>query len=65
MIRKADKKINKELVKVKKWLDCNKLSLNVNKTNFVMFYSPEKPIPDNICIKFGKKVIKRVKYFNF
>ena len=30
-----------KLVKVKKWLDCNKLSLNVNKTNFVMLYSPK------------------------
>ena len=40
-IEKLTKKINKELVKVKKWLDCNKLSLNVNKTNFVMFYSPK------------------------
>ena len=40
-IEKLTKKINNELVKVKKWLDCNKLSLNVNKTNFVMFYSPK------------------------
>ena len=47
-IEKLTKKINKELVKVKKWLNCTKPSLNVNKTNFVMFYSPKKPIPDNI-----------------
>ena len=64
-IEKLTKKINKELVKLKKWLDCNKLSLNVNKTNFVMFYSPKKPISDNIFIKFGKKVIERVKYVKF
>ena len=64
-IEKLNEKINKELPKVKKWLDCNKLSLNVNKTNFVMFHSRAKPVPNNICIKFGKKVLKRVKYDNF
>ena len=50
---------------MKKWLDCNKLSLNITKTNFVIFHSPNKPVPDDVCIKFGKKVIKRVKYVKF
>ena len=50
---------------MKKWLDRNKLSFNANKTNFVTFHSPKEPVPDNICIKFGEKVIKRVKYAKF
>ena len=47
--------INKELSKVKSWLDCNKLALNIEKTNFVLFHSPRKKLPDLINIKFGKK----------
>ena len=34
------RKVNKELKKVKLWLDSNKLALNVDKTNFVLFHSP-------------------------
>ena len=47
-------KNNKELPKVKKWLDFNKQSLNVNKTNFVIFQSPNKPVHDDICKKLVK-----------
>ena len=55
--------MNTELNKVKKWLDANKLSLNIEKTNFVLFHSPtwksadpinhqtwkEKSPPGKIC----------------
>ena len=34
------KTVNKELKKVKMWLDVNKLSLNIDKTNFIIFKSP-------------------------
>ena len=34
--------VNKELKKVKSWIDCNKLVINVDKTNFVLFHSPRK-----------------------
>ena len=33
--------INKELKKVKTWLDVNKLSLNIDKTNYIIFKSPQ------------------------
>ena len=36
--------VNRELKHVKKWLDANKLALNVDKTNFVIFHSPQKPL---------------------
>ena len=32
---------NKELEKVEKWLDANKRALNVGKTNFAIFPSPQ------------------------
>ena len=31
--------LNDELIKVDTWLKCNKLSLNLNKTNFIIFHS--------------------------
>ena len=48
------KVINKELKAVKAWLESNKLSLNIEKTNFVIFHSPKKKIPEDLIIKFGK-----------
>ena len=57
--------INKELCKVKSWLDCNKLALNIDKTNFVLFHSPRKKLPDAIDIKLSKKNISRSKYVKF
>ena len=37
--------INRELKKVKLWLEVNKLSLNINKTNFIIFKSPQHSSP--------------------
>ena len=34
------RKVNRELKKVKLWLDSNKLALYIEKTNFVIFHSP-------------------------
>ena len=34
--------VNKELWKVRKWLESNRLVLNIDKTNFVIFHSPGK-----------------------
>ena len=36
------KVMNRELKKVKKWLDANQLALNIDKINFVIFHSPQK-----------------------
>ena len=51
------KVMNTELKKVKKWLDANQLALNIEKTNFVIFHSPQRKIDDNIVIKFMRKKI--------
>ena len=51
--------MNRELKKVRKWLDANRLSLNIDKTNFVVFHSPHKKIDDPVVIRFGRKKIKR------
>ena len=57
--------LNKELQSAKKWLDANKLSLNIDKTNYIIFHSPSVNIPSDAIIKIGKKHIKRVKFVKF
>ena len=49
------KTVNKELRLVKKWLDANKLSLNTEKTNYVIFHSSSVKVPSDAVIKIGKK----------
>ena len=64
-ITKLQCKINKELLKVKSWLEVNKLVLNIQKTNYVVFHSPRKKLPEHILIKFGKNSVTRSRYVKF
>ena len=57
--------VNRELRSVKKWLDANKLSLNIDKTNYIIFHSSSVSIPSDAVIKIGKKHIKRVRFVKF
>ena len=59
------KVVIKELRSVKKWLDANKLSLNIDKTNYIIFHSSSVKVPSDSGIKIGKKHIKRVKFVKF
>ena len=54
------KVINRELRKVRKWLEANKLASNISKTNYVIFHSPSKKINEFIKIKLGWKAINQV-----
>ena len=62
---KLAKKVNNELRYVKRWLDAKKLSLNVDKTNYIIFHSPGTKLPPNNAIKIGNKHISKVKYVKF
>ena len=53
------KVVNKELKKVKMWLDVNKLSLNIGKNNFVIFKSPQHSTLQTLNIKMGNQPIKK------
>ena len=57
--------VNKELSLVKKWLDSNKLSLNIDKTNYIIFHSSSINVSSGSDIRIGKKYIKRVKFVKF
>ena len=36
--------VNKELKKVRKWLEANRLALNIDETNYVIFHSPTNKV---------------------
>ena len=55
----AQKIINRELHKVLKWLETNKLALNINKTNFVIFHSHQCELTNHIFLRIGRRKIKQ------
>ena len=57
--------VNRELRLVKKRLDANKLSLNIDKTNYIIFHSSSVKISSTFDIKIGKKRIERAKSVKF
>ena len=57
--------VDKELKKVKMWLDINKLSLNIDKTNFIIFKSPQHSSSEIINIKIGNLPVKETCYVKF
>ena len=60
-----EKTINKELRNLYTWLSVNRLSLNIDKTNFIIFHPYNKPLKYNVTIKIHKKAInekKSIKY---
>ena len=59
------KVVNRELKKVRKWHDANRLSLNIAKTNFVVFHSRQIKLVGPVVIRFGKKKIKRGRCVKF
>ena len=57
--------INRELKKLHMWLIVNRLSLNIDKTNFVVFHPFNKPLTQKITLKIQKNAISEkdnVKY---
>ena len=50
--------MNRELKKVKKWLDANRLALNIDTTNFVIFHSTRIKLPEPVIIRFCRKKVQ-------
>ncbi len=57
-------KINNELHLIKEWLQLNKLSLNINKSKYMVFHMPQKTI-NSLQLKIELIQIERVYEFNF
>ena len=64
-LAKLQSVVNEELKKVKMWLDVNKLSLNIDKSNFIIFKSPRHFSPENSTIEIGNLPLKQTCYVKF
>ena len=51
--------VNEDLKNVQEWLNCNKLSLNIRKTHYMIF-TPRTKFVDDINVQFCDNVIERV-----
>ena len=60
----SEVKINNELSKISEWLSSNKLSLNIKKTKFMVFHTPQRRVNYPV-LKLNNVNIERVSQFNF
>ena len=51
--------------KITDWLNANKLSINTEKTKFILFRSKNKKLKDDIKISINNESIKQVKNTTF
>ena len=57
-----EKILNQELKSVFEWLCANRLSINVTKTEFIIFKPPKRPLSQRIVLKLnGKKSFESLK----
>ena len=59
-----EKEINKELNLITEWLTSNKLSLNVQKTKFIVFHTDQRVV-NYPTLQINNTIIERVTQFNF
>ena len=57
--------VNKEFKYVKKWIDANKLAINVERTNFAIFHCTHNSLNDNRHMKIGNQHVQQAKYVKF
>ena len=62
---KYTKNVNRELQKVRKWLEANRLALNIDKTNFVLFHSFHRNLTEHIVLKISNKKLKQESHARF
>ena len=51
--------INKELVGIHDWLCANKLSLNIEKSSYVLFHPPQRKITFNFILNISDKYLRQ------
>ena len=57
--------INVELAKIQTWLNANKLSLNINKTKYMVFHYRQRRNLPTLTIKMNNVLIEQVRTFDF
>ena len=61
---KLERTVNRDLNKLYLRLNVNRLSLHIDKTNFIVFHPYNKPIKKSITIKINNKAIIEKEYIN-
>ena len=64
-LKNVEMTLNNELIKVSKWLIANKLTLNVSKSNFVIFHPPQKKIHTNITLYISDEKLEEKQFTKY
>ena len=56
--------MNEELDKVNQWLQSNRLSLNIDKTNFVIFHPPQRKTQP-VNLKISDRPVEQMTYVKY
>ena len=64
-LKQLNEVIQIEMNKITDWLNANKLSINTEKTKFILFRSKNKKLKDDIKISINNESIKQVKNTTF
>ena len=64
-LRVLESNINTELQSIYKWLCINKLSLNIDKSNFVIFHPPQKKLNYNVQIMINQTYLKNEQHVRY
>ena len=64
-IRQLESTVNNELIRVQEWLTLNQLTLNIKKSNFIVFKSHRKKLNTLLNLKFNNESLQRVEETKF
>ena len=64
-LQSLEQNLNMQLHNVNQWLCANKLSLNIDKSNFVIFRPPQKKIEYTVKLQINNKIIEEKKCIKY
>ena len=64
-IKKLNKLLNKDLKNLTNWLNANKISLNVDKTEMILFKPTKKPLDCQLKLKLNGKRLYQTSSFKY
>ena len=64
-LQSLEQNLNMQLHNVNQWLCADKLSLNIDKTNFVIFRPPQKKIEYTVKLQINNKIIEEKKCIKY
>ena len=64
-LHSLESKLHEELDKVNQWLQLNRLSLNIDETNFVIFFPDPQRNPQPICLKISGRPVEQTAYLKY